>query len=78
MFGDYDGDGKTDFVARRTNGTNFVWEVNRSSDGGTTYITWGLPSDQIVAGADTDEDFGDSSEWEMSNDQKSVEEAGRR
>jgi len=72
MFGDYDGDGKTDFVARRTNGTNFVWEVNRSSDGGTSYITWGLPSDQIVAGSP--DDFRSHPEFEMSNDQKSVEE----
>jgi hypothetical protein len=71
LFGDFDGDGKTDLVARRNNGVgNFEWEIARSSDGGISYITWGVPTDQIAPTANDGEDFPNTSEWEMSSDQK--------
>jgi hypothetical protein len=46
LFGDYDGDGKTDLVARRNIGGQFVWIIRRSSTGGEQYAYWGLSTDQ--------------------------------
>lgn len=46
LFGDYDGDGKTDYVARRNIGGQFVWIIRRSSNGGEQYAYWGLSTDQ--------------------------------
>lgn len=49
LFGDYDGDGKTDLVAR-VSGAEYRWQILRSSDGGIQYIYWGTTSDQLIDG----------------------------
>lgn len=47
---DYDGDGKTDAaVFKNVNGSG-IWEINRSSDGGTTATQFGFASDTPVRG----------------------------
>ena len=53
--GDYDGDGRTDAaVYRNMNGLG-VWDINRSSDNGTTRVQYGLATDVAVR-ADFDGD----------------------
>ena len=42
LYGDYDGDGKTDLVARRRAGGYYVWNILRSSDSKVDYPTWGI------------------------------------
>jgi hypothetical protein len=42
LYGDYDGDGKTDLVARRRAGGYYVWHILRTSDGKADYPTWGI------------------------------------
>jgi len=49
LFGDYDGDGKTDLVAR-ISGAEYLWQVLRSSDGGIDYIYWGTTGDRLIDG----------------------------
>lgn len=46
IMGDYDGDGKTDFVARRSLGGQFTWYILRSSDQQLQLIYWGIDGDQ--------------------------------
>ena len=46
LFGDYDGDGKTDFVARRTDAGQFVWYIYQSSNGQSRAINFGATGDQ--------------------------------
>jgi hypothetical protein len=53
--GDYDGDGRTDAaVFRNSNGLG-VWDIQRSSDGGSTTVQFGLATD-IPVRADFDGD----------------------
>ena len=47
--GDYDGDGKTDLAAV-TQGTQYVWKVLRSSDGGMTTVAFGQKPDFTTQG----------------------------
>ena len=54
LFGDYDGDGKTDFVARRNEGGLFVWYIYQSSTGTARAVTFGGTGD--VFAADTEDD----------------------
>ena len=56
FFGDYDGDGKTDLVAR-VPGPQYLWQIRRSSDGGIQYIYWGTTGDQLIDGGGGDGDF---------------------
>jgi hypothetical protein len=48
--GDYDGDGRTDLAVFDDQGGQGVWNIRRSSDGGTTSIGWGLSTDVPVRG----------------------------
>lgn len=45
FFGDYDGDGKTDFVARRIENGAMIWYIRRSSDGQAQIVQWGVQGD---------------------------------
>lgn len=45
IIGDYDGDGKTDFVARRDVGGQFVWYIYQSSNNQMRVDYWGLSTD---------------------------------
>jgi hypothetical protein len=45
LFGDYDGDGKTDIVARRNEGGQLVWYIYQSSNGQLRVVHFGLASD---------------------------------
>jgi hypothetical protein len=45
LFGDYDGDGKTDIVARRDEGGQLVWYIYQSSNGQLRTVYFGLASD---------------------------------
>ena len=44
--GDFDGDGKTDFVIFRDG----LWAIRQSSNNQARYQHWGLSSDRLVAG----------------------------
>jgi len=48
LFGDYDGDGKTDFVARRTVNGLYVWYIYQSSNGQGRAVTFGAAGDLFV------------------------------
>lgn len=48
--GDFDGDGKFDFMVRRNLGGNGVFFLLRSSDGGFEAIYWGRDDDTIAPG----------------------------
>ncbi|MBP9663606.1 MAG: VCBS repeat-containing protein [Pyrinomonadaceae bacterium] len=48
--GDFDGDGKFDFMVRRNLGGNGVFFLLRSSDGGFEAIYWGRQDDTIAPG----------------------------
>jgi CHRD domain/FG-GAP-like repeat len=52
LFGDYDGDGKTDFVARRTENGLFVWYIYQSSTGTARAVTFGGTGDALAAGTE--------------------------
>jgi hypothetical protein len=45
LFGDYDGDGRTDLVARRTLNGLFVWYIYQSSNGQGRAVTFGQAGD---------------------------------
>jgi CHRD domain/FG-GAP-like repeat len=45
VIGDYDGDGKTDFVARRDEGGQLVWYIYQSSNGQMRVAYWGVSTD---------------------------------
>jgi hypothetical protein len=45
LFGDYDGDGKTDIVARRNEGGQMVWYIYQSSNGQLRVVYFGIASD---------------------------------
>lgn len=45
LFGDYDGDGKTDIVARRNEGGQLVWYIYQSSNGQGRVVIFGTSSD---------------------------------
>lgn len=45
LFGDYDGDGKTDIVARRNQGGQLVWYIYQSSNGQLRAVHFGVASD---------------------------------
>ena len=49
LFGDFDGDGKTDFVARRTENGLFVWYIYQSSTGQARAVTFGGTGDVLVS-----------------------------
>ncbi len=46
LFGDYDGDGKTDIVARRVTGGQMIWYIYQSSNGQGRAVPFGAPGDQ--------------------------------
>ncbi|MCA1624975.1 MAG: CHRD domain-containing protein [Acidobacteria bacterium] len=46
LFGDYDGDGKTDLVARRNVGGQYVWYIYQSSNGQGRAVSFGMTNDQ--------------------------------
>jgi hypothetical protein len=46
LFGDYDGDGKTDFVMRRIMGGQLIWYIYQSSNGQARVVPFGAPGDQ--------------------------------
>lgn len=46
IVGDYDGDGKTDFVARRTENGVYIWYIYQSSTGTARAVQWGATGDQ--------------------------------
>jgi hypothetical protein len=46
LFGDYDGDGKTDIVARRVVGGQLIWYIYQSSNGQGRAVPFGAPGDQ--------------------------------
>ena len=54
FYGDYDGDGKTDLVARSKNRGYYLWQIRRSSDAKIDYATWGIAPFEGV-GADRPE-----------------------
>jgi hypothetical protein len=45
LFGDYDGDGKTDIVARRNEGGKLVWYIYQSSNNQGRAVTFGVADD---------------------------------
>jgi hypothetical protein len=45
LFGDYDGDGKTDIVARRNVGGQLIWYIYQSSNGQLRAVHFGVASD---------------------------------
>jgi hypothetical protein len=45
LFGDYDGDGKTDIVARRNQGGQLVWYIYQSSNGQGRAVSFGAVGD---------------------------------
>ncbi|MDQ4121528.1 MAG: CHRD domain-containing protein [Acidobacteriota bacterium] len=45
LFGDYDGDGKTDIVARRNQGGQLVWYIYQSSNGQLRAVQFGAAGD---------------------------------
>lgn len=47
---DYDGDGKTDSAIFRNVGGNGIWDIKRSSDGGTTSTQFGFATDIPLRG----------------------------
>lgn len=49
LFGDYDGDGKTDFVARRNENGVFVWYIYQSSTGQPRAVSFGGTGDSFSA-----------------------------
>jgi hypothetical protein len=46
FYGDYDGDGKTDIVARRTVSGQYVWYIYQSSNQQARAETFGAEGDQ--------------------------------
>jgi len=48
FFGDYDGDGRTDLVARRAIGGLYVWYIYQSSNGQGRAVTFGATPDVFV------------------------------
>ena len=45
FFGDYDGDGRTDIVARRNIGGQLVWFIYQTSNAQMRVVNWGMPGD---------------------------------
>jgi hypothetical protein len=45
LFGDYDGDGKTDIVARRNEGGQLIWYIYQSSNGQSRAVQFGAAGD---------------------------------
>jgi hypothetical protein len=54
LFGDYDGDGKTDFVSRRTENGLYVWYIYQSSTGQGRAVTFGSTGDLLVEETEDD------------------------
>jgi len=52
LFGDYDGDGKTDIVARRTIGGQYVWYIYQSSTQSGRAVTFGGTGDTGFAASE--------------------------
>lgn len=46
LYGDYDGDGKTDFVSRSISGGVMTWNILQSSNGAHRTVNWGTTGDQ--------------------------------
>ena len=65
LFGDYDGDGKTDLVARRRVKGYYVWHILRSSDGKVVSPTWGIA---LQEGAGEDHPHGSSPGYQAGAD----------
>jgi hypothetical protein len=49
LLGDYDGDGKTDIVARRVVGGQMIWYIYQSSNGQGRAVSFGATGDQRLA-----------------------------
>jgi hypothetical protein len=45
LFGDYDGDGKTDIVARRNQAGQLIWYIYQSSNGQLRAVQFGIATD---------------------------------
>jgi hypothetical protein len=45
LFGDYDGDGRTDIVARRNIGGQYVWFIYQTSNAQMRVVNWGMLGD---------------------------------
>lgn len=58
--GDFDGDGKFDFMVRRNVGGNGVFYLRRSSDSGFEVIFWGKFDDTIIPG-----DYDGDGKWDL-------------
>ena len=58
LFGDYDGDGKTDFVARRTVNGLYVWYIYQSSNGQGRVVTFGGTGDAFVEEPELEDPIG--------------------
>jgi len=58
--GDYDGDGKYDFVVGRVQGGQIVFYVRNSSNGSLTVTYWGKDTDAVVPG-----DYDGDGRWDF-------------
>ncbi|MCY7377456.1 MAG: CHRD domain-containing protein [Pyrinomonadaceae bacterium] len=54
LFGDYDGDGKTDFVARRNEGGLLIWYIYQSSNGQLRAVPFGATGDAFAGETEDD------------------------
>lgn len=52
LFGDYDGDGRTDLVARRNIGGQLVWFIYQTSNAQVRVVNWGVTGDFLAANND--------------------------
>ena len=64
--GDYDGDGKGDFVVYRNVNGSGVFLLNKSA-GGSEYVYFGLPTDQINPGDYDGDGKTDIAVWRRAN-----------
>ncbi|HEX3101804.1 MAG TPA: VCBS repeat-containing protein, partial [Pyrinomonadaceae bacterium] len=68
VWGDFDGDGKSDIAVTRAEGQNFVWYYLPSSGGQYQRISWGLAASDFQTPGDYDGDSKtDIAVWRASN-----------
>jgi hypothetical protein len=56
-FGDYDGDGRTDIVARRFIGGQLIWFIYQSSNAQVRVVNWGITGDLLAGEDESESDF---------------------
>jgi hypothetical protein len=56
-FGDYDGDGRTDIVARRFIGGQLIWFIYQSSNAQVRVVNWGITGDALAGEDESESDF---------------------